>query len=100
MLVGHRVKIEQCFGILKRVFGSLRGLRIRVDKNTGHKRACEWIMACFILYNLIKPTVEDEGDASEITVDEELEVQNTQTENNSVRNNLFNWYLRHRLNTN
>lgn len=52
---GQRVKIEQSFGILKKIFGSLRSLRIRVNKKSGHRRACEWILSCIILYNIMKP---------------------------------------------
>lgn len=53
----YRVNIECVFGIMKETFGSLKGLGIRVDKQRGHKLACDWIMACCILYNIIKPTL-------------------------------------------
>jgi hypothetical protein len=48
-----RVSVEHAIGILKNRFQSLRGLRIRVDKKNGHRRACEWISACCVLYNII-----------------------------------------------
>ena len=49
-----RVSVEHVIGILKNRFQSLRGLRIRINKNNGHKKACEWITACCILYNIIQ----------------------------------------------
>jgi len=54
-----RVKIECCFGILKETFASLKGLRIRVDRHSGHKLACTWVTACVILYNILKDSLED-----------------------------------------
>jgi hypothetical protein len=84
------VKIEQTFGILKGVFGSLRNLRIRVDRQNGHRRACEWIVACCIIYNIIKPTeysdlVEEEGDD-----DIYFDGMNDAT-GEGKRQELFNW---------
>jgi hypothetical protein len=56
---GFRVKIECCFGILKETFASLKGLRVRVNRTSGHKLACEWTLACCILYNMILESLED-----------------------------------------
>ncbi len=49
-----RICVEHAIGILKNRFQSLRELRIRVDKENGHRRACEWITACCVLYNIIQ----------------------------------------------
>lgn len=49
-----RVAIECCFGILKQVFSSLQSLRIRIDSKESHKLACDWIVCCCILYNIIR----------------------------------------------
>jgi hypothetical protein len=54
---GFRVNIECVFGILKETFGSLKGLRIRVNEAQGHQIACEWILACCVLYNIISPSL-------------------------------------------
>lgn len=52
------------------MFGSLKRLRIRVDRSDGHKRACEWIMSCAVLYNLIKPI--ESLDDSDFEKDDEV----------------------------
>jgi hypothetical protein len=83
------VKIEQAFGILKKVFGSLRSLRIRVDRENGHRRACEWIRACCVVYNIIKP-VEDISDL-EISDEDDIYLGNNCFQGEEKRTFLFNW---------
>lgn len=48
-----RVCVEHAIGILKNRFQSLKQLRVRVDKQAGHRKACEWISACCVLYNFV-----------------------------------------------
>ncbi|ODN05798.1 putative nuclease HARBI1 [Orchesella cincta] len=74
---GFRVNIECCFGSLKEIFQSLKGLRVRVDKKNGHRLACNWITACCVLYNMILPSLE--FDLSRYEYDESVE----STENHS-----------------
>ncbi len=50
-----RVRIENCFGIVKEKFSSLKELRIRIKDVQSHQYACEWITTCFILHNIILP---------------------------------------------
>jgi len=56
----YRVQIECCFGRLKGLFQSLKSLRIRVDRDTGHKLACDWIRACCVLYNMVLSSFESQ----------------------------------------
>jgi hypothetical protein len=55
---GYRVRIENCFGMLKEKFSSLKELRIRVKDKKSHQFACKWITSCCILYNIILPYLE------------------------------------------
>jgi DDE superfamily endonuclease len=48
-----RVHIEHCIGRLKSRFQSLRGLRIQILDHNDHKRACQWIVACCIIHNML-----------------------------------------------
>uniref|UniRef100_T1IK39 DDE Tnp4 domain-containing protein n=1 Tax=Strigamia maritima TaxID=126957 RepID=T1IK39_STRMM len=48
-----RIAIEHVNGILKARFASLRGLRMVVNREGGHQFACEWVVACMILYNYL-----------------------------------------------
>lgn len=92
---GYRVNIECCFGKLKEVFSSLKGLRIRVDRNSGHKEACEWITACCVLYNIILPSLnlepeepmEDEEDQGNANNDSHA------NEGHRKRQNLLNFVI-------
>lgn len=88
------MKIEQAFGILKNIFGSLRSLRIRVDKSGGHQRACEWIVACIVLYNIIKPSTEKcDADFEEDDDAMNHEINAANQGDTGARDNLFNWFL-------
>lgn len=49
----QRVYVEHTIGILKGRFQSLLGIRLIVDKQTGHRRVCEWIQACVVLHNIL-----------------------------------------------
>lgn len=56
----HRVKIECTFGVIKEVFSSLKGLRIRIKNKKSHKLVCQWITSCCILYNIIRDSIPKE----------------------------------------
>uniref|UniRef100_A0A034WKI8 Putative nuclease HARBI1 n=1 Tax=Bactrocera dorsalis TaxID=27457 RepID=A0A034WKI8_BACDO len=49
----YRVRIENCFGLLKEKFGSLKELKFRM-LSTSYKKECnDWIMVCCILHNML-----------------------------------------------
>ena len=56
----YRVRIENCFGILKEKFSSLKELRIRIHDTISHQYACSWILTCCVLHNIILPTLEQD----------------------------------------
>jgi hypothetical protein len=70
----YRVKIECVFGIMKETFGSLKGLRIRIRNNEGHKQACNWIRACCVLYNIVLPAIDESEYDSEQDSEESFEL--------------------------
>ena len=52
--VSHlRVRSEHCMGALKGRFQALRGLRISINNNRDHVRACQWMTIAIILHNLV-----------------------------------------------
>ncbi|KAJ6645256.1 Protein ANTAGONIST OF LIKE HETEROCHROMATIN PROTEIN 1 [Pseudolycoriella hygida] len=54
----YRVRIEHCFGILKELLPSLKGLRLRIYNKKSHEFACKWIRVCCIIYNILLPFIE------------------------------------------
>ncbi|POW09100.1 hypothetical protein PSTT_07023, partial [Puccinia striiformis] len=50
-LSGVCVTIENCIGLWKNRFQSLRGLRLRIANKQDMVRAAAWIMACVVLHN-------------------------------------------------
>lgn len=50
------VRSEHCMGALKGHFQCLKGLRVQINSNTDHIKACQWITAAIILHNLIIDT--------------------------------------------
>ncbi|KNE90011.1 hypothetical protein PSTG_16529 [Puccinia striiformis f. sp. tritici PST-78] len=50
-LSGVCVTIENCIGLWKNRFQSLRGLRLRIANKQDMVRAAAWIMACAVLHN-------------------------------------------------
>jgi len=48
-----RVRSEHCMGALKGRFQCLRGLRVHIDSNKDHYKACQWISVAIIIHNLI-----------------------------------------------
>lgn len=83
------MKIEQTFGILKKVFASLRSLRIRVDRKRGHRRACEWIRACCVIYNIIRPMEDVQIEDEEFDRNEDDDNNNRDVEGEERRSDLF-----------
>lgn len=49
----RRVRVENCIGKLKEVFCSLKEIRFRLNSQQNHKAACEWILACCVLHNIV-----------------------------------------------
>lgn len=48
-----RVRSEHCLGAIKGRFQCLRGLRININSNSDHIKACRWITIPIILHNMI-----------------------------------------------
>ncbi|KAF8999209.1 hypothetical protein BDZ89DRAFT_969537, partial [Hymenopellis radicata] len=48
-----RMHSEHCMGALKGRWQCLRGLRVQINGDEDHVKACRWISVCIILYNLI-----------------------------------------------
>jgi hypothetical protein len=74
-LAKSRVRNEHCIGILKGRWGSLQQLRNQIRSAREMVYLCEWVVACFILHNMLAQL----GDAwdelyeqNEIGVDEPL----------------------------
>jgi len=89
----YRVKVENAFGILKELFGSLKELRIRVNKHGGHQAACEWILACCVLYNILLPDC-DYTPAPDPDDDEEEYLDSIPCETANIkRMNLCRWIV-------
>ncbi|KAI8117935.1 Protein ANTAGONIST OF LIKE HETEROCHROMATIN PROTEIN 1 [Lucilia cuprina] len=49
----YRVRIENCFGLLKEKFGSLKELKFRLLNEKNKKECNNWIMVCCILHNIL-----------------------------------------------
>lgn len=54
-----RVRIEHIFGIMKNIFTSLQLLRLYLTADT-HQFACTWIRVCCILYNILRPHLDED----------------------------------------
>jgi hypothetical protein len=77
------VHSEHCMGALKGRFQCLRGLRVNINSNADHIKACQWIMVAIILHNLI---IDVEGEVSDaafypLDVQEEDQVNDAQPVN-------------------
>lgn len=55
-----RVRIEHLYGVLKERLPSLYSLNIRIYDETSHKFACDWILVCCILHNILLPHMDEE----------------------------------------
>lgn len=49
----YRIRIEHCFGLMKERFNSLKELKIQIKDATSVKHACDWILVCAILHNIL-----------------------------------------------
>jgi len=88
---GYRVRIEQCFGILKNKFSSLKEIRSRIKDKKSHEFVCKWIRACAVLHNILLPTY-DQEDFQYDPIDEEEydeETGNDQSAGSNKRAALF-----------
>lgn len=61
----YRVRIENCIGLLKERFYSLKELKIRIKEKEDIEFACNWILVCGILHNIIQ-NIGDESDFIEV----------------------------------
>jgi hypothetical protein len=94
---GYRVAIECTFGILKQVFSSLKGMRIRVNSAKNHKLACDWITTCCILYNIIRYSITQDEFAS-ILEDEQEDDDRTHEEiGENRRNSIFQFFIDNKM---
>lgn len=50
----YRVRIENCFGILKEKFSSLDELAFRMITDQNKKECNDWVMVCCILHNILR----------------------------------------------
>lgn len=57
----YRVRIENCFGLLKEKFGSLKQLSFRMITKQNKKVCNDWIMVCCILHNILQSLKDDES---------------------------------------
>ncbi|XP_049316918.1 uncharacterized protein LOC125779688 [Bactrocera dorsalis] len=49
----YRVRVENCFGLLKEKFGSLKELKFRMHSRTNKNQCNDWITVCCILHNIL-----------------------------------------------
>ncbi|XP_065356325.1 uncharacterized protein LOC135950720 [Calliphora vicina] len=49
----YRIRIEHCFGLMKERFNSLKELKIQIKNKSSVKHACDWILVCAILHNIL-----------------------------------------------
>lgn len=50
----YRVRIENCIGLLKERFNCLKELKVLINNNESVRFACNWILVCGILHNIIQ----------------------------------------------
>ncbi|KAH9471654.1 hypothetical protein Pst134EA_033298 [Puccinia striiformis f. sp. tritici] len=79
-LSGVGVAIQNCIGLWKNRFQSLRGLRLRIANKQDMVRATAWIMACAVLHNYLNQGEDFEFEQEGSTADE-AEVPLSATDN-------------------
>ncbi|XP_037806208.1 protein ANTAGONIST OF LIKE HETEROCHROMATIN PROTEIN 1-like [Lucilia sericata] len=73
----YRIRIEHCFGIIKERFNSLKELKIQIKNKSSIKRACNWVLVCAILHNILLDQNEEEIDLTLSTGNPcEIEMEN------------------------
>ena len=90
-----RVKIEQCFGVLKHRFGCLHG-----ELRCTPERACTIICACFVLHNMatnMKQMLEEEEEEEEVIMPvanvPDVSNDREQLQGKIMRNHIVNGYF-------
>lgn len=93
----YSVRIENCFGILKERFGSLKELKFRMLNDRNKKECNDWVVVCCILHNiLISFNNEENGDSTD-TLQPNIDF----TPPTNTRNGLLNFIQnREKINTN
>ncbi|KAL1937494.1 hypothetical protein VTO73DRAFT_13146 [Trametes versicolor] len=60
-----RIRSEHAIGYLKGRFQSLKGLRVRIDDEHGHKYATYWVLACIVAHNAAMECEAEEREADD-----------------------------------
>ena len=60
----YRIRIEHTFALLKERFASLKELRLQLKNDKCIKKACQWILTCIILHNILV----EENDATDFDI--------------------------------
>lgn len=68
----YRVRVENCIGLLKEIFCSLKELKMSIKNNASIKDACDWILVCGILLNIILEDKDDKEIGSFETPEEDI----------------------------
>ncbi|XP_049310781.1 uncharacterized protein LOC125778205 [Bactrocera dorsalis] len=88
----YRVRIENCFGILKEKFGSLKELKFRMINEQNKKECNDWIMVCCILHNMLINFQTENEESVEINPP-----QYSLPPGSNTRSSLLNFIQNHRL---
>jgi len=96
-LSSKRIAVEHCIGLLKGRFSCLQGLRIQIDSKTGHKYACQWIMAACVLHNILLDR-DPWNRVSDEIYEEHNENFSEIEDNNSARGELKRNSIKHMIN--
>ncbi|XP_055714949.1 putative nuclease HARBI1 [Phlebotomus papatasi] len=79
----YRVRVEQVFGDAKETFQSLKELRFRLGTEENYAYCCNWVMVCFIVYNMLlkykmdrgyRIVFDDIGEINDDPIEEELQM--------------------------
>lgn len=79
----YRVRIENCFGLLKERFCSLKELKIALRNRNSNRLASHWILVCCILHNIIRSNSTD-NNTLDVTDLEFSDSDNDETEDEAV----------------
>uniref|UniRef100_A0A336MPN4 CSON003378 protein n=1 Tax=Culicoides sonorensis TaxID=179676 RepID=A0A336MPN4_CULSO len=76
MLGKYRVRVENCIGLLKERFNSLKELKLNIIDDASLKLVNEWVFVCVIIHNIVnnQNNIEDRIEFEQIeTFSEEIE---------------------------